>query len=90
MRLSIDSELRELCREIADENRPEEEWAEMEADDMFSSESYEGGFDAAEEAFCFSRSSQGGQELWFQLTLSEVKAIAAGEDPLIDARSSAS
>jgi hypothetical protein len=86
MRLSIDSELRELCREIAGENRSAEEWAEIESDAMFESEIYEGGFDAAEEAFCFSRHSQGGQELWFQLTLSEVVAIAAGEDPIIDLR----
>jgi hypothetical protein len=86
MQLSIDAELRALCREIAGENRPEEEWAEIESDDMFQSESYEGGFDATEEAFCFSHHAQDDQEYWFQLTLSEVQAIAAGEDRAIEAR----
>ncbi|HSF38252.1 MAG TPA: hypothetical protein VLT87_00580 [Thermoanaerobaculia bacterium] len=84
--LSIDPEFRALCREIAGENRSEEEWAEIESDDMFQSESYEGGFDATEEAFCFSRHADDGQEYWFQLTLSEVQAIAAGEERVIEMR----
>jgi hypothetical protein len=86
MQLLIDPEFRAMCREIAGENRPEEEWAEIESDDMFQSDRYEGGFDATEEAFCFSHNAEDGQEYWFQLTLSEVQAIAAGEDPVIQAR----
>ena len=86
MELPIDSEFRALCREIASENRPEEEWAEIESDDMFQSESYEGGYDATEEAFCFSHYAQDGQEYWFQLKLSEVLAIAAGRNPMIEVR----
>lgn len=86
MQLVIDPELRTLCREIVSENHSEEEWAEIESDDMFQSESYEGGFDATEEAFCFSRHTEDGEEQWFQLTLSEVQALAAGEDLVIEAR----
>lgn len=86
MELSIDSEFRTLCREIASENRSEEEWAEIESDDMFQSENYAGGFDSTEEAFCFSYYAQDKQEYWFQLTLSEVQVIAAGEDVVIEAR----
>jgi hypothetical protein len=86
MQLVIDSELRTLCREIVAEKRSAEEWAEMESDDMFETESYEGGFDATEEAFCFSHYTEGGEESWFQLTLSEVQALAAGEDRAIEVR----
>ena len=86
MQLAIDSEFRSICRAIVAENQTEEEWAEAESDDMFQSESYEGGFDADEEAFCFSYYAPDGQEYWFQVTLAEVKAAAAGENPVIDAR----
>jgi hypothetical protein len=86
MQLAVDAELRALCREIVGENRSEEEWAEVESDDMFESESYEGGFDATEQAFCFGHFDQEGEEYWFQLTLSEVQAIAQGASPAIDAR----
>jgi hypothetical protein len=51
MELSVSPEFRTLCREIAGENRSEEEWAEIESDDVFQSENYAGGFDAMEEAF---------------------------------------
>lgn len=86
MQLAIDSEFRTICHEIVAENQTEEEWAEVESDDMFQSESYEGGFDADEEAFCFSHYAPDGQEYWFQITLAEAKAIAAGENPVIEAR----
>lgn len=86
MQLAIDSEFRTICREIVAENQTEEEWAEAESDDMFQSESYEGGYDADEEAFCFSHYAPDGQEYWFQLTLAEAKAVAKGEDPVIEIR----
>jgi hypothetical protein len=86
MQLPMNAELRTLCREIVAENKSVEEWAEIESDDMFETESYEGGFDATEEAFCFSHYTEDGEESWFQLTLSEVQAIAAGEDRVVEAR----
>jgi hypothetical protein len=86
VQLFIDPEFRALCREIVVEDRSEEEWAEIESGDMFQTESYVGGFESIEEAFCFSHKAEDGQEHWFQLTLSEVQAIAAGEDRVIPVR----
>lgn len=86
MQLTIDSELRSICQEIVAEDQTEEEWAEVESDDMFQSENYVGGFDADEEAFCFGYYAPDGQEYWFELTLAEAKAIAAGENLAIEAR----
>jgi hypothetical protein len=43
-----------ICREILREDKAEKEWAEIESDDMFQEENYEGGFDATEMEFCFS------------------------------------
>ena len=86
MELTIDSEFRSICQEIVAENQTEEEWAEVESDDMFQSENYVGGFDADEEAFCFSYYAPDGQEYWFQFTLDEAKAVTAGETPVIEIR----
>ena len=86
MNLAVDSELRALCRQIVSEGHSEDEWAELESDDMFQSEGYEGGFDETEMAFTFSHYAPDGREHWFQLTLSEVQAIAAGENPTLDLR----
>jgi hypothetical protein len=80
------SEFRSLCREIVAENQTEEEWAEMESDDMFQSESYVGGYDADEEAFCFSHYAPDGEEYWFQVTLPEVQEVAAGGNPVVEVR----
>jgi hypothetical protein len=57
----------------------------MESDDMFARGPYVGGFDADERAFCFGCSGADG-ELWFQFTLDEAKAIAAGQRATLDAR----
>lgn len=46
---------------------------------MFQSNTFEGGFDATENAFTFSFFT-GGKEYWFQLTLEEVSKIPAGQD----------
>lgn len=86
MQLAIDAELRTICREIVAENQAEEDWAEVESDDMFQTEHYQGGYDADEEAFCFSHYAPDGEEYWFELTLAEAKAIAAGEDLVIELR----
>lgn len=86
MQLDVDPEFRSICQEIVAEDQTEEEWAETESDDMFQSESYVGGYDADEEAFCFSYYAPDDQEYWFEVTLAEAKAIAAGENPIIEAR----
>jgi hypothetical protein len=44
-----------------------------------------GGFDADEDAFCFSQYDEG-EEWWFQVTLDEVRSFAAGEEPTVELR----
>ena len=77
MTIVVDEELREICRELLAEGWSESEWAEREADDWVQSSKYEGGYDATEDAFCFSRYSDDA-ELWFQFTLAEAHGIANG------------
>ena len=61
-----------ICKEILEENKSDDQWAEIESDDMFQQGNYEGGFDATEMEFCFSV-YENGQEYWFQFPLSEVE-----------------
>lgn len=86
MQIPLDEEFRSICHAIVAENRSDEEWAEIEADDYFQEESYTGGYDAIEEAFTFSFYPPEGGELWFQLTLREVERVAAGELHSLEAR----
>jgi hypothetical protein len=53
MRHEIDKYLKKICSQIIAENKSEEEWSEIESDDMFVLTAYEGGFDATEMMFCF-------------------------------------
>ena len=77
MKILVDDELRDICRELLAEGWSEAEWAEREADDWIETERYVGGFDADEGAFTFSRYTDG-EEAWFQFTLSEAEAMVAG------------
>jgi hypothetical protein len=85
MNISPDRELFEICRDIAERGKSVTEWAEVESDDMFQTNRHHGGFDSIEEAFCFSVYLEDG-EYWFQFTLEEANAIAAGENLILPAR----
>lgn len=86
MQLPVDEELRSICHEIVERNEPLDEWRATESDDEFQSEHFVGGFDAGEDAFCFSYYAPDGTELWFQFTLAEAEEIAAGRRTAVDAR----
>jgi len=76
MKMLISEELKSIFYEINEENKSLSEWAEIESDDMFQTKNYCGGFDAIENAFCFSYYDENNKEYWFQLSLDEVaKAI---------------
>jgi hypothetical protein len=85
MRLKPDDELLALFHSVLAEGRTPEEWRERESDDEFQSPHYVGGYDADEDAFCFSRYDEG-EEWWFQVTLEEVRSFAAGEEPTLELR----
>jgi hypothetical protein len=76
--IPVTSEFRQICQGIISENRSEEEWALVESDDLFQSESYSGGFDATEMAFCFSYFGNDRNEFWFQCTLAQVRDVVGG------------
>lgn len=61
-----------ICKEILEENKNINEWAEIESDDLFHVGVYEGGFDATEMEFCFSV-FENDNEYWFQFPLDLVE-----------------
>ena len=79
-------DLRSICAEILEAERSLHEWAKRESDDEFQRGPYVGGFDATEMAFCFSYCPGDGSELWFQLSLDDVRAVAEGRTTEIQAR----
>lgn len=86
MRFRMDDELRGIFEEIRSEMRSTAEWAAVESSDMFQTTSYAGGYDATEQAFCFSYYAPDGAEYWFQLTLEDVNDLLEGRQATIDAR----
>jgi hypothetical protein len=86
MRIPIDQEFIALCEQILKEGHSLDEWREVESDDMFQSVHYFGGFDANEDAFCFSYHDSG-SEYWFQLTPTQISEVVAGNLKAIDVRS---
>ena len=85
MTIDVDDELRAICRDLIAEGFSESGWADRESDDWVQSDHYQGGYDATEEAFCFSR-YDGDDEVWFQFTLAEAAAIANGDVAQLPAR----
>jgi hypothetical protein len=90
MQIVADDEFLAICREIVMTDHSDEQWAEIESDDMFQTDSYCGGYDATEEAFTFSYYAPDGEEYWFQLTLADIRALAAGQPMSIEGRPTAS
>jgi hypothetical protein len=84
MNINVTDEFKAICNDILNENKTEEEWAEIESDDMFQTNSFSGGYDADEEAFCFSFYNEDSDEYWFQLTLEEIKKVVSGDLSTID------
>lgn len=75
MKIKVDNEFLEICKMIISENKSIEEWQEVESDDYFQSDQYVGGFDATENAFCFSYYDTNRNEFWFQISIGEVENI---------------
>ena len=78
MDLVIDAELKAILQDIVREARSPEEWAEIEADDIYQSDRYCGGYDTTEEAFTFSYYDSDGVEWWFQVCLREAESVVEG------------
>ncbi len=87
MKLKLDEEMRQHLKAIDLEAKNEREWAEIEADDWFQSESYCGGFDAEEMAFTFSFYDRSGKEFWFQFPLQVVQKALNSKEFFFDLRS---
>ncbi|HRJ90468.1 MAG TPA: hypothetical protein PLN05_16810 [Pyrinomonadaceae bacterium] len=86
MNILVTKELESIFAMILLEDKSENEWAEIESDDMFQSKHFCGGFDATERAFCFSYYDDDGIEYWFQLSLSEILVIVEQGSGVIKAR----
>jgi hypothetical protein len=86
MQIPVDAELRAVCTRIVAASLPIEEWRATESGDHFQRERYQGGYEAIEDAFCFSYYTPDGSELWLQFTLDEAAEIAAGRQLTVAAR----
>lgn len=76
MLIPLNTELKSICKQIVEENKTLDEWAEIESDDLIRSTSFDGGFDATEKEFVFSY--YGDTEYLFQLSLEQVQHINNG------------
>lgn len=81
----VEHELKLICKEILQENKSLEEWAEIESCDMFQLDPYNGGFESIEDEFCFSVYLPDG-EYWFQFPLKDAEKIVSGEITEIEMR----
>jgi hypothetical protein len=86
MKVKIEEEFSFIAKEILSYKSNADEWARVESDDMFQTKRYVGGYDATEEAFCFSYYTDEGKEYWFQLTLDEMIKIGEGKVTEIEVR----
>ena len=86
MKIEVGQEFKKLLAEIASEGKSAEEWSEIESDDMFQSDHFIGGFDADEQAFCFSYQTDAGDEFWFQFDLGSVDTLLQGRVTEVEGR----
>lgn len=86
MKINVGHELLDIIEAIHRESKTAAEWAEIESDDGFQSEHFVGGYDACENAFCFSYYDDGRREYWFQFTLDEARRLLDGAVDEIDTR----
>ena len=71
-------ELTAICQEISSRGLTASQWAELESCDQFQTNHWCGGYEATEQAFCFSLYLRSGEERWLSLTLQQIGSIAAG------------
>lgn len=74
-----DNEFNEILERIILTNKSEEEWDLIESCDYFQTPHYVGGWDATEQAFCFSFYDGEKQEHWFQLSMEQIVQIKEGK-----------
>ncbi len=76
MLIPLNEELKNICKQIIEQDKSQGEWAEIESDDLFQTTSFEGGYDATAKEFVFSYFTH--TEYWFQLSLDQVRNIHNG------------
>ena len=84
--IQADDDIRVICRQIVEEGKNNNEWDEIESDDMFQSGPYVGGYDATEQEFWFSYYDPDGIEYWFGFSLEIATKIALGDEYYFDIR----
>lgn len=86
MKMLLSKDFLEIAQEIVEANKTEEEWAEIESDDMFQRDAFVGGFDADESEFCFSYYASDDEEWWFQVSLEQMQDIVEGAEVEVEMR----
>lgn len=85
MNLIVSREITDIFKEIDERNISLEEWKEIESSDMFQSKSFNGGFDAIENEFCFSFYYEN-KEYWFQFNLKDIESYFKGDPVTLQLR----
>ena len=67
--IQVTDEFLDVCQEIRDRELSIEEWRLIESSDMFQCLNFSGGFEEAEDTFCFSYYDKEGKEFFFQIDL---------------------
>lgn len=78
MRLIIDDEFREICREIVAAYEREGESSLVWSDDQYQAANFCGGWDPKHARFAFSFYAPDGGDYIFSFTLEEARVVAAG------------
>jgi hypothetical protein len=80
------TQLAAICREIAARQLSFDQWTAVESSDEFQAGRLVGGFDATEGVFTFSFFDATGSEWWFDLSLEDALAAAAGKSVTFELR----
>jgi hypothetical protein len=83
--LKVDKELIDICIQIKNENKNDQQWSLIESCDMYQTKNYCGGYDGIEQDFEFSY-YENNIEYWFSFSTFEVDKIINGDLQYIDLR----
>lgn len=85
MEIQVNDELKSICKDILDENKSAEQWKESGVGELYQTDSFCGGYEAATGLFSFSL-YRGEKEFWFDLQLSAVSDIVNGNKKTIECK----
>jgi len=84
MEIKVDEQLKGILEEIKGFDYSVDQWAEIESDDMFQTQSYCGGFDGDAKSFYFRYFTKAGDQFWFDFRLEDITSLLSGAIPVLN------